>query len=490
MAAQTVSDPSLDPTSPYYLHPSDSQYKLDSEKFNGSGYNDSKRSVMIGLSAKNKLGFIDGSLEKPDPSDNTLHKAWYRCNSALISWFIQVLDVTIARSVLYFDTAREIWINLEEQFGQTSGTHSYTILQQLADIHQESENISTFFTKMKMLWDEYDAQNTLPVCTCANCTCHITKKILKAQEDKRLIQFLMKLREEFSQVYISSHSGEGVAFAASHKRRFYESNNQQRNRSTGMINADLQRGGTQQVSQPWNNSSRRPSPYFCDHCKILVHGELDVNDDSQQSDEVSSTATITMEQYNHLISLLDKRNDDEKTKIATMVAGTFCLLSFRNSHWIIDSELRTLGYQQSQYDSSLFLKKSGDSLVLAAVYVDDIIITRSSLISWKSKKQGTVSKSSSEVEYRALASTASEVTWLVNLLEELGLDKLKPVTLHCDNQSSIYIAKNPVFHERTKHIEIDCHFTRDKVLEGLIQLSYLPTGHQLADMFTKILPSA
>lgn len=88
-----------------------------------------------------------------------------------------------------------------------------------------------------------------------------------------------------------------------------------------------------------------------------------------------------------------------------------------------------------------------------------------------------------------MASASAEVTWLVNLLQDFGLHALQPVTLFCDNQSAIHIAKNPVFHERTKHIEIDCHFTRDKVLEGLIQLSYLPTQQQLADILTKALPS-
>lgn len=72
-------------------------------------------------------------------------------------------------------------------------------------------------------------------------------------------------------------------------------------------------------------------------------------------------------------------------------------------------------------------------------------------ISWKSKKQGTVSRSSSEAEYRAMASAAAEVTWLLRLLEDLEIKNLKPITLNCDNQSAIYIAKNPVFHDRTKH---------------------------------------
>ena len=87
-----------------------------------------------------------------------------------------------------------------------------------------------------------------------------------------------------------------------------------------------------------------------------------------------------------------------------------------------------------------------------------------------------------------MAQAAFEITWLVRLLEELGVSKLKPVQLNCDNQSGLHIARNPVFQERTKHIEIDCHFTRDKVLEGLLQLHYLPTSSQLVDILTKVLP--
>jgi len=87
-----------------------------------------------------------------------------------------------------------------------------------------------------------------------------------------------------------------------------------------------------------------------------------------------------------------------------------------------------------------------------------------------------------------MAQAASEITWLVRLLEEHGVSNLRPVQLNCDNQSALHIARNPVFHERTKHIEIDCHFTRHKVLEGLLQLHYLPTSSQLADILTKVLP--
>ena len=118
-----------------------------------------------------------------------------------------------------------------------------------------------------------------------------------------------------------------------------------------------------------------------------------------------------------------------------------------------------------------------------------VVLLNNSRISWKSKKQSTVARSSAEAEYRAMAQAAAEITWLVSLLKEPRVTHLQPVTLHCDNQSALHIARNPVFHERTKHVDIDCHFTREKVMEGLIQLSYLPTQSQLADVLTKILPS-
>ncbi|KAJ9544458.1 hypothetical protein OSB04_024165 [Centaurea solstitialis] len=112
------------------------------------------------------------------------------------------------------------------------------------------------------------------------------------------------------------------------------------------------------------------------------------------------------------------------------------------------------------------------------------------LVSWKSKKQNVVSRSSAESEYRAMAQTTCELIWLRNLLGELGFAQSKPMDLYCDNEAAIHIANNPVFHERTKHIEIDCHFTREKIKDGTISTSFVRTGSQLADVFTKALPGS
>ena len=79
------------------------------------------------------------------------------------------------------------------------------------------------------------------------------------------------------------------------------------------------------------------------------------------------------------------------------------------------------------------------------------------MITWRSKKQIVVARSSAKVEYRAIAHTSCELMWIKHLLEELRFVVKLPMTMHCDNQAAIYIASNPVFHERTKHIEVDCH---------------------------------
>ncbi|KAF5454772.1 hypothetical protein F2P56_024412 [Juglans regia] len=108
-----------------------------------------------------------------------------------------------------------------------------------------------------------------------------------------------------------------------------------------------------------------------------------------------------------------------------------------------------------------------------------------SLISRKSKKQDRVSKSSTESEYSAMSATCSKILWLRGLLAELGCVQSNPTPLHADNTSVIQIAANPIFHEHTKHIEVDCHSIQEVLDTRIISLPHVSTDLRITDVFTK-----
>lgn len=189
------------PTSIYYIHPSDaSSVQLVSFKFNGAGYTSWKRSMLLTLSAKNKVGFVNGTYTKPIDEFSAEYKAWERCNDLVCSWILFNLDESIASSVMFLRSAKEIWSDLEERFGYTSLAQVYALEQKLADITQGNQSISEFFTSIKSIWDAIDEAYPLPYCTCNKCTCNLTKKIFERHHEKMVIQFMMKLNDSFGTI--------------------------------------------------------------------------------------------------------------------------------------------------------------------------------------------------------------------------------------------------------------------------------------------------
>ena len=110
------------------------------------------------------------------------------------------------------------------------------------------------------------------------------------------------------------------------------------------------------------------------------------------------------------------------------------------------------------------------------------------LVSWSAKKQPTVSRSSCESEYRALALTAAELLWLTHLLHDLRISLPQQPFLLCDNKSAIFLSSNPVSHKRAKHVELDYHFLCELVVAGKLRTQYVPSHLQVADIFTKSVP--
>ncbi|GFS39053.1 hypothetical protein Acr_00g0060930 [Actinidia rufa] len=193
-----------------------------------------------------------------------------------------------------------------------------------------------------------------------------------------------------------------------------------------------------------------------------------------------------------LIYLTNTRPD---LTFAVSIVSQF-MHSPRTSH--LDDVYHILRYLKSCPGRGLFYKsrvQSGLSCFTDADYAGSKSDRRSTsgfctfhgshLISWKSKKQAVVSRTSAEAEYRAMAQGTSEILWLRSLLTELGFSMIDSSYLFCDNKSAIMLSSDSVLHERTKHIEVDIHFIREKVRSGVITPSFVPSYAQTADMFTK-----
>ena len=164
---------------------------------------------------------------------------------------------------------------------------------------------------------------------------------------------------------------------------------------------------------------------------------------------------------------------------------------------------RVLHYLSGTLSHGIFLQKQSKHVLHAFSDADwtwdseDYVSTNAYIIylgnqpiSWTSKKQKGVARSSTEAEYRSVANTAVELRWITSLLHELGFQQQTTPTIYCDNIGATYLCANPVFHSRMKHLALDYHFVRGQIQLGNLRVAHVSTHDQLADGLTKPLPRA
>ncbi|KAL0436217.1 UNVERIFIED_CONTAM: Retrovirus-related Pol polyprotein from transposon RE1 [Sesamum radiatum] len=571
---------------------------------NGRNFLAWSRIVKIALGAKLKLGFITGECKKP-AADSEHYRQWIRVDCMVTSWLLNTIAKNITNAFLYAKSTRELWVELEERFGECNGPLLYQLQREIASISQGDLSVVEYFTKLKMLWDELFQLTPLP-----DCTCGTARAIAELANQNHLMQFLMGLNDMYDHVRNQILVMEPLP---SWDKQTYKDAKIDGAASISEVVMEVMR---LMKSKGLQNPFRlgHPSHKVLNHIPTLnhvaAHNDNEPKTFSQaqkyvewqramkeeiEALEKNRTWDITplptgkraigskwvfklklnsdgsVNRYKARLVAKGYNQIEESGYLALLVYVDDILLTGPSENSIADVKrylddlftIKDLGY--AKYFLGLEIARSHDGTsITQRKYIEDIIadtgmsdarpaltplpqglkfsvdegillpepsqyrrlvvrllylgFTRpdisyslvaytdadwascvdtrrsvtgycvflgSTLVSWKTKKQNTVSRSSAEAEYRAMASTVCELQYL---LKDFGITTPTPIPFWCDNQAALHITANPVLHERTKHLDIDCHVVRNKYKDGFISPSYICSQDQLADLFTKVLP--
>ncbi|XP_074352187.1 uncharacterized protein LOC141691361 [Apium graveolens] len=193
---------SIDTNHLYFLQSSDNPgTPLVTMLLTEHNYHQWSRSLSIALSAKLKLGFIDGSVSKPT-DNNTQIAMWNRCNDMVVSWLLNSISTEIRNSVAYLSTAQQIWEDLATRFSQSNMPRTFQLRKELSSLQQGNLSVTSYFTKFKTLVAEIDNLAPIPKCTyvTTNCSCQSAQKLNQYEEILKLSRFLMGLGDAFTAI--------------------------------------------------------------------------------------------------------------------------------------------------------------------------------------------------------------------------------------------------------------------------------------------------
>ncbi|KAH0674692.1 hypothetical protein KY284_014877 [Solanum tuberosum] len=273
----------IDSSNPLYMHPSDNPgATLVPVPFDGGGYRLWRRSVLRALSVKNKLGFVNGECKKPEVN-SIQFRQWEQCDDMVTSWILNSLSKEISDSVEYVNDSIELWKELEDRYDQTNGAKLYQIQKEINDLTQGTLDITAYYTKMKKLWEELNNLCIKSHCTCV-CLCGAKENVHKAEQDRRLVQFLMGLNEVYTAVrgsilMLNPLPSMAQAFSIliqEEKQREFKPRNVM-NMDSVSLNAsssgsrNFNHGSTSNTGRSSAGNYVDKSKLFCDFCKRTRH---------------------------------------------------------------------------------------------------------------------------------------------------------------------------------------------------------------------------
>ncbi|KAM7482085.1 hypothetical protein LguiB_006668 [Lonicera macranthoides] len=296
-------------TDPYDIHHSDSPSTvLVSPLLTGDNYGSWSRAVTMALRAKNKLGFVDGPLPIPKEKDDISN--WERCNDLVGSWIINSVSPEIRPSILYAETAAQIWTDLKDRFSQSNAPKIYQLKQSISALQQEGMSVSLYFTQLKSLWDELSSIISVTSCICGNA-----KNIIDQQNQDRSMEFLQGLHDRFSAIRSQILLMEPFP---SIQRIYNLVRQEEKQQEINIRTTPVVDSAALQASKPCSRPSGKRSRPFCEHCNkhghtlatcYQIHGFPDKQ--AKKSGPPSSTSAtfasqLTPDQYNKILALLAK----------------------------------------------------------------------------------------------------------------------------------------------------------------------------------------
>lgn len=170
--------------------------------FDGSNFIAWNKQIRMALGAKLKLGFIDGTIPRPNPNSADLAH-WERCDRMVACWILNSMVAELANSFIYTNSARDLWSEVVERYNQSTTPVVFQLKLELMKIHQGNLSVTSYYTKLKRCWDEIAFLNEVPSYSCGNlekCSCKVVSRFLELENQDRLMHFLMHLNNEFDSV--------------------------------------------------------------------------------------------------------------------------------------------------------------------------------------------------------------------------------------------------------------------------------------------------